>query len=164
MWARKKLDGRERCVYDSWMVVHQCACALPFTTIYKQCPCINFACCTISMLCPKKRMMYKLEWSTLIFSIVVGVLVKLGYSRTCLKQYCWDRGSILNWRGYWIRQGHTTDHFNIGTRCIYWIMEVIELDNIVLDMFYCSKVLYMVLSYHPLIMIIVDFLVFNTKF
>ena len=27
--------------------------------------------------------------------------------------------------------------FNVGTGCIYWITEAIELGNIVLDKFYC---------------------------
>ena len=38
---------------------------------------------------------------------------------------------------YWIRQGHTLGHFNVGTGCKYWITKVIELDNIVLERFYC---------------------------
>ena len=40
-------------------------------------------------------------------------------------------------RGYWIRQGHTLGHFNVGTGCKYWITEVIELDGIISDKFYC---------------------------
>ena len=42
---------------------------------------------------------------------------------------------------YWIRQGHTLGHFNVGTGCRYWITEVIELDDIVVDMFYYTKLL-----------------------
>ena len=50
-------------------------------------------------------------------------------------------GSVLNYRGHWIRHGHTMGHFNVGSGCRYWITEVIELGSIVFDMFYCKYLL-----------------------
>ena len=51
---------------------------------------------------------------------------------------------------YWIRHGHTLGHFNVGTGCKYWITEVIELDSIVLDMFYCTWSISIVATTPPL--------------
>ena len=48
-------------------------------------------------------------------------------------------GSVLNSGGYRIRQGHTLGHFNVRTGCKYWITEVIDLDSIVLERFYCIQ-------------------------
>jgi hypothetical protein len=40
---------------------------------------------------------------------------------------------------YWIREFYWIEYGpNVGTRCRYWITEVIELDSIVLDKFYCN--------------------------
>ena len=51
-------------------------------------------------------------------------------------------GSVLNYMGYWIREGQTLGHFNVGTGCKYWITEVIDLESIVLDMIYCTTQIY----------------------